>query len=38
VQALARRFMAGEQALAFRAWALTVLGAWLQAHGPQIEA
>ena len=38
VQALARRFMAGEQALAFRAWALTVLDAWLQAHGPQIEA
>jgi len=32
VRQYARRFMAGEQRLAFRVWALVVLGAWLENH------
>jgi asparagine synthase (glutamine-hydrolysing) len=29
----AQRFMAGDQSLKFRIWALVVLGAWLEKHG-----
>lgn len=32
VEALARRFMAGDDGLMFRAWALAVLAAWLENH------
>jgi len=33
VQQYARQFMAGDQRLTFRVWALVVLGAWLSSHG-----
>ena len=32
VRGYARRFMAGDRRLAFRVWALVVLGAWLENH------
>jgi asparagine synthase (glutamine-hydrolysing) len=32
VRSYARQFMAGDQRLAFRVWALVVLGAWLEKH------
>lgn len=32
VQAYARQFVAGDQRLMFRVWALVVLGAWLEKH------
>ncbi len=32
VQHYARRFMAGDQRLTFRVWALVMLGAWLEKH------
>jgi len=32
VQHYARQFMAGDQRLAFRIWALVMLGAWLETH------
>ena len=33
VRLYAQRFMAGDQSLKFRIWALVVLGAWLEKHG-----
>jgi asparagine synthase (glutamine-hydrolysing) len=33
VEALGRRFMAGERDLMFRVWALVVLSVWLEGHG-----
>ena len=32
VRRYARQFMAGDQRLMFRVWALVVLGAWLEKH------
>jgi len=32
VRSYARQFIAGDQRLAFRVWALVVLGAWLESH------
>jgi asparagine synthase (glutamine-hydrolysing) len=36
VQHCAQRFVAGDDRLTFRVWALVVLGAWLEAHGEQL--
>lgn len=38
LQDLARRFMAGDDRLTFRVWALVVLGAWLSEHHESLQS